>query len=107
MLSALCDQFTDRIAHGREFGFVFSHNISLIHRTVVMKIIGKLIQNEKFGSFELFYRKVKKRTVIGLEFYRSIGGQDLVIKFEEFIGSQSSSCMAGFRPRIGEVQVDT
>ena len=40
VLSALCDQFTDRIAHRRELGFIFSHNIALIHRTVVMKIIG-------------------------------------------------------------------
>ena len=107
VLSALCDQFTDRIAHGREFGFIFCHNIALVHRTIIMEIVRKLIQNEQFGSFQFFDRKVKERSVVCLEFYGSVCGQDFVIQLEEFVRCQSSSCMTGLWPWIGEVQVDT
>ncbi len=72
-----------------------------------MKIIGKLIQNEQFGSLKFFYGKVEERTVVCLEFYGSVCSQDFVIKLEKFVGCQSSSCMAGLWPWIGEVQVDT
>ena len=72
-----------------------------------MKIIGKLIQNEQFGSLKFFYGKVEERTVVCLEFYGSVCSQDFVIKLEKIVGCQSSSCMAGLWPWIGEVQVDT
>ena len=54
-----------------------------------------------------YTEQVEERTVVCLEFYGSVCSQDFVIKLEKFVGCQSSSCMAGFRPRIGEVQVDT
>ena len=41
-----------------------------------MKIIGKLIQNEQFGSLKFFYGKVEERTVVCLEFYGSVCSQD-------------------------------
>ena len=71
-----------------------------------MQVIGTCGHFPDVGCFQLFGGEIKEISVVCFKFDSAIRNEDLVIAGKKFCRCQTSSCMAGFRPWIGEIQID-
>lgn len=93
--------------HRRKFFLIFGHDITAVHSSIVVKIICTGGHIPDVRSLQLFYGEIKKCPVIGFEFNLSVRNQNLIVAFEVFSRSKSSSGVSCLWPRIGKVQVDS
>ena len=72
------DQFVDRISSGREFLFIFGHNISGVHFIVVVQVVSVFFQMPScLGDF--FHRKAEQFGVVGFKFDLPAGRKNLFV----------------------------
>ena len=98
-ISFLGNQFTDRMIHRRKFFLIFGHDITAVHGSIVVKIICTGGHIPDVRSLQFFHGEIEKCPVIGFEFNLSVRNQNLIVAFEVFSGSKSSSGVSCLWPR--------
>ena len=98
----------DNAVDGKTFGgkgrFVFGDDVVfLIFR--IVKIVGKIGQFPAV-FFHLLDRKVKKRTVVGLEIKNSVGRENFAVQLKKIFVRKAARSVLFLRPRVGKIQIN-
>lgn len=88
----------------RKFLLIFCHNIVFCKLTVMQ--IKCTVKKFPSGFLRLFQGKVKQPAVVCFENNLSVLRKDVVIPLIKSRRSKPPLCVAFFRPRIGEIQID-
>ena len=104
-LSEMRRQFINRLAFLTEFFFILGHDVFLCFFRVVQIKPNAIKMHSKF--IHAAKRILEQAAIIRFELDSSVSGQNIFVRFKERLICQTPFLITLFRPRIGEIKINS